>query len=126
MDLTCDDLPNEVIANDAYLGSASRFVAYQLKLTNQAAFDAYSAEYKARVLNAIQNRVAAKLIPALPQILTAEVLESEVRYQEIDWEQRIALFLNEATSFLEPITTPESLYGSGVSPFTKTGKFVAF
>ena len=120
------DLSNETIALDAYLGSASRYVAAYLKLTDQSMFDSYTAEYKARVLNAIQNRVAAMLVPALPQILTAEILESEVKYALVDWEQKIQLLLRESGRLLSEITPEEDLYADGVSPFTKTGKFVAF
>ena len=126
VDLTEDDLPNEVIAHDAYLGSAARFVAAQLKLTSQSVFDGYSDDYKSRILNAIQNRVAAKLVPALPQIIEAEILESQVRYAEVDWQQKIVLLLNEATSLIDDLTPEEDLYGSGISPFTKTGICVSF
>ena len=126
VDLTPDDLPNEVIAHDAYLGAASRYVAAQLKLTDQSTFDSYSGDYKARILNAIQNRVAAKLVPALPQIIEAEILESQVRYAEVDWQQKIVLLLNEANSLIDDLTPEEDLYGSGVSPFTKTGIPVSF
>ena len=121
------DLSDEIIANDVYLNSASLYVAAQLKLTDQAQFDGYSAEYKDRVLNAIQNRVAAMLIPALPQIISAEILESTVKYQDVDWQARIALLLNHANSLISEILGNEGeLYDDGVSPFTKTGKFVAF
>ena len=79
------------------------------------------------MLNAIQNRVAAMLIPALPQIISAEILESTVKYQDVDWQARIALLLNHANSLISEILGNEGeLYDDGVSPFTKTGKFVAF
>lgn len=126
VDLTAEDLPDEVIAHDTYLGAASRYVAAQLKLTDQSVFDSYTDDYKARILNAIQNRVAAKLVPALPQIIEAEILESQVRYAEVDWQQKIVLLLNEANSLIEDLTPEEDLYGSGVSPFTKTGIPVSF
>ena len=81
--------------------------------------------FEERVKRAVQYQAAIRLIPAVPQILEEQILRERVRYQSIDWEQRLSVYQTETDDTLQP-EEPAIVYASGTAVFGEVKQYVAF
>lgn len=88
---------------------------YETKLTNDPIF-------KSRAEVWIATRMAARILPALGQILEEGILNERVRYQEINIEERIRLLLGIGDDAIRP----ELPGGSGSAIYAKACRYVAY
>lgn len=94
----------------------------QIKTVTQ---DAMQKAFEERVKRAVQYQAAIRLIPAVPQILEEQILRERVRYREIDWEQRLAIYQTETDDTLLP-EEPGIVYATGTAVFGEVKQYVAF
>ena len=83
-------------------------------------------QFEERVKIASQYQAAIRLILSLPQLLEEQILRERVRFQEIDWEKRIAFYEDETTDILEPIVPDGTIFADATSVFGEVKQFVAF
>ena len=85
--ITAEQLPEDVIVSDVYLGTARRKVFSDLGITSISMSD---ANYEV-VCYMIAIRLAIELIPQLPQITRDGQLQDVTQYQSIDMQKRLDL-----------------------------------
>ena len=105
--LTENDLSNAQIASDAFLGKAEQEV--RAALQNPMEYETRAATdiaYRTRVRTSVMYRTAALLVPALPRLLQDATLDTRVVYEDQDWQERIAYFVNLANDALGPDMGP--------------------
>ena len=107
--LTSDDLPNSVVTNLVYLRKAE-FQVYESTGLTDTTYDTkvggltptpaqriIAERYRISVMY----RTAALLVPALPDVVEQSTLRLRTRYVEIDWQEKIALFIRLADDIIE-------------------------
>ena len=81
--------------------------------------------FEERVKRAVQLQAAIRLIPAVPQLVEEQILRERVRYQAIDWDQRLSIYQTETDDTLQP-DAPGIVYASGTAIFGEVKQRVAF
>ena len=108
--LTKSDLPDSIILKPVYLRSAELDIAqligsgYDQQLQN--------ATNREKIAIAVQMKTAAKIIPALPQIIEEQVLRERYEFATVDWQERVNLLEKNVTDSINPITPDPSVGGS--------------
>ena len=95
--LTSEDLSADILTSQVYFQSAEFDLIRQLSLT----MDQYDTKlsdpnFKKRAEISTAYRMAAKVLPALPQIIEQRILTDMIRYYETDLNERISLLLSSA------------------------------
>ena len=98
-----DDLPDTTIGKSVFLRNAELKVYEKLQLASDAAYDALSDADKERIRIAVMYRAAIGLMMVLPQIIESQIQSERIRLAEIDWEQKMALYLNQSDEILEDV-----------------------
>ena len=114
--LTDTDLPNSVIAEDAFLRAAEHLIYETLGLSGDSAYDTKAMgdpDFAERARISTMYRTAALLVLSLPDIVSESVLQQSVRYAEIDWEKKINTWIRISNNQIEEdVATPT--YSDGV------------
>ena len=121
--LSNETLPDNIILKSVYFRSSELDIIDRIGLT-QEAYNAKllsDADFRERVTIAIEKRSAAKIIPALPQIIEERVLNVEIRYAEIDWQERINLLIAESDDEIK-----QDLPGAAGAIFGTAYRYVGF
>ena len=128
------ELATDVILSDVFLRSSELELYNYLGLDGDDMFDTMigsdprtyaEIEYHNRSVLAVQYLTAIKLIPNLPQLLEESVLRESVRYQDIDWREKIQSYRNTIARLLEPIAPEGNLYDLH-AVFEEVDQLVAF
>ena len=117
------DLPDETMLRSVYLRSAELETIERLGLTSTEYRQKLQTDpdFRERVTIAIQRREAAKIIPALPQIISQQIFDARVGYAQINWEEKINLLINESNTAINE----DLVEGSG-EIFDVADRFVGF
>lgn len=128
------ELASDVILSDVFLRSSELELYRYLGLTGDNAYDVMigsdprtpdQTDYRDRSMLAVQYLTAIKLIPNLPQLLEEQILRESVRYQDINWNEKIEHYRNTIGRILEPIV-PEGNLMDLRATFGVVEQFVAF
>ena len=128
------ELATDVILSDVFLRSAELELYSFLGLDGDDMFDAmigsdprnnFQTEYRERSMLAVQYLTAIKLIPNLPQLLEESILRERVRYQDINWKEKIEHYRESIFRLLEPIA-PEGNLTDLRAIFDEVDQYVAF
>ena len=92
--LTTEELSDDLLSRMIFF-RASELNLIRLLGDSQSEYDAKLGvpDFKLRAETWIASRMAAAILPALPQILEEGILDERVRYQQLDIEKRIELLL---------------------------------
>ena len=102
--LNSTNLPDNTLNRIVFFQSAELDLIQHLELTRTAYETKLEndPEFRQRAEIAVAYRMAAKVLPALPQIVEQHILSVEVHYREIDIMERISLLLGESDIVVEP------------------------
>ena len=121
--LTSTQLPNAVIYSSVYLRKGEREV-YESTGESDSTYNRLSPDKKENFRIATMYRTAALLVPALPDIVEQSTLRLRTRYVEIDWQEKIALFLKLADEVIEDdIVRPQITAAVVAESITRTVRF---
>lgn len=101
--LSEEAIPDNVLVKNIYFRASELEVIDRLGLTEEA----YNLKllsdpnFREKVGIAIERRIAAKALPAYPQILEEAGLNERVRYAELDLSERINLFLSDSNDAIK-------------------------
>lgn len=105
----------DLIRNGLNLMGDDSIMRYEDMLTANA------NNFRDKAIIAVAYRMAAKVLPALPQIVEESILNERVRYQELDLEERINLLITDSNDIIRP--PGESAEGA---IFAKADRYVGF
>ena len=102
--LESSELPDATLRTNVYFQAAELDVIRKLDTTMNDYDDklATDFDFKSRAEVAIANRMAAKVLPALPQIVEQKIQGEDYRYSEFDIKERISLLLSTADDAIAP------------------------
>ena len=118
---TAAELPNDVITDAGYLGTAERQVLKDANMTatEVMALSTDSDTYQ-RLAYATLIRIAIKLIPQAAQLLQQRAFSGVTQYAEIDWEKRTAVFESDYKTEILEVNPDADLVDTSSIPVTGT------
>ena len=113
-DLKIEDLPDEQIRADIYLGTSERRILTRRGIT-ESQFNALNALEQNKIKTAIKYQTAILLLPGIAQLLRETVVGISYQYQSIDLTDKIKRYEAEIEVNVPRSATTPSNVASGLS-----------